>query len=103
MSKKQQTTRRAQRQAQREERRREEERRRATKKRLTIWIGVSVAMAVVIITSIILNSFVFPNFIGKALAMGAKPNPTTAITSDNPAYPPINGVGCQSMEQLAYH
>ncbi len=98
MSKSLQKTRRAQRLDRREERRRVEERRRTAKKRLTIWISAIVGIVVVIIAAIILYN-VNPNI----LTTSAKQNANTAITSDNPAYPVVDNIACQTNEQLAYH
>jgi hypothetical protein len=98
MSKSLQKTRRAQRQDRREERRREEERRRAAKKRLTIWISTIVGLVVVIIAVIILYK-INPNI----LPTSAKQDTNTAITSDNPAYPRVDNIACQTNERLDYH
>jgi hypothetical protein len=99
MSKKQQTTRQAQRRERREERHREEERLRAVKKRLTLWISVGVGIVVVVIAAIVLY-----NISGNALANSSASNAKNqAIASDNPAYPVVDNIACQTHEQLAYH
>lgn len=99
MSKTQRKTRQEERRERREERRREEERRRQLKKRLTIWIGVIVGVVVVVITAIILH-----NLSTNALATHSASNPNNApIASDNPAYPVVDNIACQTSERLDYH
>jgi hypothetical protein len=99
MSKKQQITRQAQRRERREERRREEVRLRAAKKRLIVWIGVIVGIVVVVITAIVISRLG-----GNVLATGPASNAKNqAIASDNPAYPVVDNIACQTHEQLAYH
>jgi hypothetical protein len=110
MNNKQLETRRSQRQARREERRREEERLRSAKKRRTIWISAIVGVTVVIVIVIIANTFLAGTiFRYLASNMSALANnntssvSTSALASDNPAYPVVDDIACQTNEQLAYH
>lgn len=99
MSKKKLETRRLQRQARREERHRQEERLRAAKRRLIIWISTTVGAVVVIVAAIIAGS-VLGN---KYVQANNNTSSRTTLTSDNPAYPVVNDIACQTSEQLAYH
>lgn len=88
MSKKQLETRRAKRQARREEIQRKQQQLHAARKRRFLWIGGIAAIVAVVIVAIIMNNML---------------NNKSVLASDNPAYPVINDIACQSSEQLAYH
>jgi hypothetical protein len=100
MSKNPQTvTRQTQRRDRREERRREEERRLAAQKRRTLWIISTISVIAVVVAAIIVVNLINA---GKGSQANSSTSSTT-LTSDNPAYPVIDDIACQSMEQLAYH
>ena len=96
MINKTQQTRRAQRREHRAERRREEERQREAKRRLTLWSAAIAGAIVIIITVLIIN-----NLRSNATATGSNTN--APLASDNPAYPVVDNIACQTSEQLAYH
>src|SRR5581483_2600731 len=73
-----------------EQRRREEEHLRATK-RNRIVIGVSI-LAVVLVVAVSAYFFVTANKSSAA-----------TLQSDNPSYPVVNNIACQTNEQVAYH
>ncbi len=91
------------RQAQKEERREEERQRRqaaqrrAVRRKRTIWI--SVIAAVVVLASAI-TAFVLVNA-PKSTAQNPSALPTEAVF--NPAYPPVDRVYCDQLEQQGYH
>jgi hypothetical protein len=93
----QQKTRRVRRQELREERRREEERLREVKRRRTLWISAIVGLVVVVVAAIVIGSVVTNH------NAHANNSSTTTLTSDNPAYPVVDNIACQTSEQLAYH
>lgn len=74
-----------------EQRRREEERLRATK-RNRIVIGVSI-LAVVLVVAVSAYFFATAN----------KSSAAATLQSDNPSYPVVNNIACQTNEQVAYH
>jgi hypothetical protein len=88
MSKRKLETRREQRQARREERRLAEQRQRAAKKRLIIWVSTIVSVIVVVVAAIITSNI-----------LGNK----SALASDNPAYPVVDNIACQTGEKFGYH
>ncbi len=91
------------RQAQKEERREEERQRRqaaqrrAVRRKRAIWI--SGIVAVVVLASAI-TAFALANA-HKPTAQNPSALPTEAVF--NPAYPPVNGVYCDQLEQQGYH
>lgn len=99
MSKKKLETRRSQRQARREERHRQEEQLRIARRRLVIWISTAVGAVVVIVAAIIAGS-VLGN---KYVQANSNTSRSTTLASDNPAYPVVDDIACQTNEQLAYH
>src|SRR5438045_2246489 len=101
MSNKQLATRRSQRQARREERHRQEERLRAAKKRRTIWISTGVGVIVVVVAAIVVG--IMLNNRNVQANHNTSSSKNAAITSDNPAYPVVDDIACQTNEQLAYH
>lgn len=77
-----------------EQRRREEERLRAAKRNRII-IGVSILAAVLIIAASVYLFVIVPQ---------KNPASTAAtLQSDNPSYPVVNNIACQTNEQVAYH
>jgi len=89
MSKKQVETRRTKRQARREEIQRKQQQLHAARKRRFLWIGGIGAIVAVVIVAIIMNNILNNN--------------KSVLASDNPAYPVINDIACQTTEQLSYH
>jgi hypothetical protein len=78
-----------------EKRRRQEEKRRAVRRK-RILIGSLVA-AVVLVAAV--SIFAFAN--AQKPASQNQATPTEQVV--NPAYPPVNGIYCDSLEQTAYH
>src|SRR5439155_12838479 len=76
------------RQARREAIPRKQQQLHAARKRRILWIGGIAAIVAVVIVAIIMNNML---------------NNKSVLASDNPAYPVINDIACQSSEQLAYH
>jgi len=101
MSKVPQKTRKIQRRESQEERRRQDEHRRLARKRRTLWITGIICLIVVVVAAIIITNILSSQNV-KANNKASNSN-TTTLTSDNPAYPVIDNIACQSMEQLAYH
>lgn len=91
------------RQTQKEERRQQQRaqalatQRRAVRRKRTIWI--SVIAAVVVLASAI-TAYALVNA-PKSTKQNPSALPTEAVF--NPAYPPVDGVYCDQLEQLAYH
>jgi hypothetical protein len=100
MSNKQLETRRSQRQARRDERHREEERLRAAKKKRTIWISTIVGVIVVVVAAIVVGIMLNNK---NVQANNASSSKNAAIASDNPAYPVVDDIACQTSERLDYH
>lgn len=92
-------TRQAQKQERREEerQRRQAAQRRAARRKRTIWI--SVIAAVVVLASAI-TAYALINA-PKSTAQNPSALPTEAVF--NPAYPPVDHVYCDQLEQTAYH
>jgi hypothetical protein len=101
MSKKPATmTRVTQRKDRREERRREEERLRTAKRRRTVWISSIIGVVVIVIAAIIISNIINSK---NAATTTTTANSSAVLASDNPSYPVVDDIACQSMEQLAYH
>ena len=90
MSKKQTVTRRAQREA----KQLAEQQKKEASKNLTIWVTTIVGVVIVIVAAIIIGIFLQPN---------NNPSSNGTLASDNPAYPVVDDIACQTNEQLAYH
>jgi hypothetical protein len=90
MSKKQKITRRAQRQLKQIQ----VQQKRTAKKSLIIRISTIVGIVVVVVAAII---------IGNMLNNNTSSSKSAAIASDNPTYPVVDDIACQTNEQLAYH
>jgi hypothetical protein len=91
------------RQAIKQERRQEERQRRLDEQRRAvrnkrILIGSLVAAAVVLVAVV---SFIIYNANAKNPTSQNQVTPTEQVV--NPAYPPVNGIYCDSLEQTAYH
>jgi hypothetical protein len=97
MSKKQKLTRRAQRQAKQIQ----VQQRRAAKKRLVIWISAIVGVVVVVVAAIIIGNML--NNKNVQANNNTANSKGLAIASDNPAYPVVDDIACQTNEQLTYH
>ena len=91
------------RQAQKQERREEERQRRQATQRRAVrrkrTILISVIVAVVVLASAI-TAYALANA-HKSTAQNPSALPTEAVF--NPAYPPVDGVYCDQLEQTAYH
>jgi hypothetical protein len=91
-------TRQAQKQERREERQwRQAAQQRAVRRKRTILISVIVAVAVL---ASAITAYALANA-HKSTAQNPSALPTEAVF--NPAYPPVDGVYCDQLEQLSYH
>ncbi len=104
MSKKQQVTRQQQRNARREQKQQQQEQQRLAQRRRTIWISTIIGTVAVVVTAIIIVNLVnnAQNSNTSSTGKGTS-TATSALVSDNPSYPVVDNIACQSMEQLAYH
>ncbi len=82
---------------QEERQRRLEEQRRAARNKRILIVGLSAA-AVVLVAAV---SFFIYNAYAKKPTSQNQATPSEQVV--NPAYPPVNGIYCDSLEQTAYH